>query len=108
MPLWRIFHHASAFTASQKAALATAITALYTSPPVGLPAFYVNVVFIAVDEESLYIGGAARRDFVRIVAEQIARSMPDGGTAEGAAARAGWMERINEVSWRWSVGPAEC
>ena len=97
MPLWRIFHHPSAFTSAQKAALATAITELYTSAPVGLPAFYVNVVFVAVDEDSLFIGGTARRDFVRIAVEQIARSMPDGGTEAGAAARAAWMESINEV-----------
>jgi phenylpyruvate tautomerase PptA (4-oxalocrotonate tautomerase family) len=97
MPLWRIFHHPSAFTAEQKQALAADITKLYTSPPVSLPAFYVNVLFVALEEDQLFIGGAARRDFVRIAIEQIARTMPDADSATGAAHRAAWMDRINEV-----------
>lgn len=97
MPLWRIFYHPSAFSAEQKKSLANDITKLYTSPPVELPAFYVNVLFIPLQEDEYYIGGETRRNFVRIVIEQIARTMPDPGTEQGKKFRAAWMDRITAV-----------
>jgi hypothetical protein len=64
MPLWRIFSNPSTFTLSQRAGLAKAITNLYTG--IGLPAFYVNVIFIDVKEDALWIGGEQKPNFVRI------------------------------------------
>jgi hypothetical protein len=114
MPLWRVFHAPSAFTPELKKSFAAAVTELYTAPPVSLPAFYVNVVFIPLSEENIWIGGEPRRDFVRIVIEQIARSLPavpagpDGESEEGQKAKAyrkGWMDRVNEVRSRcFSLG----
>jgi phenylpyruvate tautomerase PptA (4-oxalocrotonate tautomerase family) len=59
MPLWTIYHPPSTFTSAEtKAALARAITAIYTVVP--LPAFYVNVLFQPIEASSFYIGGVAR------------------------------------------------
>jgi len=51
MPLWRIYCNPATFTKEQKQGIANAITKLYTDPPVGLPAFYVNVLFIPLKED---------------------------------------------------------
>lgn len=97
MPLWRIFAHPSTFTPSQRLALSKDVTALYVSRD--LPAFYVNVVFIDMPEDSVFIGGVEKKNFVRIVIEQIARTMPDPETESGKKYRKGWMDMINEVSF---------
>lgn len=103
MPLWRIFAHSSTFTPPQRSGLAKAITALYVSP--GLPAFYVNVLFIDLpdkDGKNLFSvrGGEPRPNFVRIVVEQIARTMTSPESEERRKTRKGWMDRINEVRTR--------
>ncbi|KIV79819.1 hypothetical protein PV11_07364 [Exophiala sideris] len=95
MPLWRIFSHPQTFSIGQRKGLAKAVTELYVS--LGLPAFYVNVIFIDVDENGTFIGGEQRTNFVRIVVEQIARSMPLPDTEEGRQHRKKWMDAINET-----------
>lgn len=90
MPLWRIFSHPSTFSPDQRQALASDITSIYTRA--GLPAFYVNVVFIDVSETAIFIGGQPRKNFVRIVVEHIAR------TLETPEARKGFMDRADAVS----------
>ncbi len=77
------------------------MTALYVSR--GLPAFYVNVLFIPLEQDYYYIGGVAKKNFVRIVAEQIARTMPDPATEDGRKYRKSWMDLINEVSHQSSL-----
>lgn len=101
MPLWRIFSHPSTFSPSQRSGLAKAITELYVSR--GLPAFYVVVLFIDQPDDdgknpSTFVGGAPHANFVRVVIEQIARTMSSPETEEGRKARKGWMDTINEVS----------
>lgn len=96
MPLWKIYANPSTFTPTQRAGLAKAITDLYVNQ-VGLPAFYVNVLFVPLDDGQIYVGGVANKNFVRITAEQIARQMPDTTTEDGRAFRRGWMDTINEV-----------
>jgi hypothetical protein len=96
MPLWRVFSHPSAFNTEQRRGLAKSITKLYVDR--GLPAFYVNVIFIDVGDDKVWIGGEPKTNFVRIAIEQIARTMPNPDTEEGRAARTGWMDMINEVS----------
>ena len=93
MPLWRIFSHPDTFSLEQRAALARDVTALYGL----LPAFYVNVIFINSGENDIWIGGKPKTNFVRIVIEQIARTLPNDATENGKATRKGWMDRINEV-----------
>ncbi|CAM6083099.1 unnamed protein product [Calypogeia fissa] len=71
MPLHRIFHPPGIFSGEDKKAIAERLTAIYTG--FGIPAFYVDVLFIAVDEDSFYIGGKPTSKFVRIVSQHIAR-----------------------------------
>jgi hypothetical protein len=96
MPLWRIYSHPSTFSPAQREGLAKAITSLYVNA--GLPAFYVNVLFIDTNDNSAFISGKATNNFVRLTVEQIARAMPSPDTAEGAAYRKRWMDMINKVS----------
>ena len=95
MPLWRIFAHPSTFSPSQRAELAASITALYVSR--GLPAFYVNVLFINLEEQDVWVGGEPKTNFVRIAVEQIARTMAKPDSEDGRKYRTAWMDRINEV-----------
>lgn len=95
MPLWRIFAHPDTFSYDQRKDLAAAITKLYAV----LPAFYVNVLFIDVKEEQVWVGGQPKANFVRIVIEQIARQLPTPDAVEGRKARDGWMDKINAVRW---------
>jgi phenylpyruvate tautomerase PptA (4-oxalocrotonate tautomerase family) len=97
MPVWRIFYNPSALSADQRQSLAKDVTKLYTEPPLGLPAFYVNVLFIPLKENEFFIGGEPRSNFVRIVIEQIARTMLGPETEEGRQARSGWNDKIVEV-----------
>jgi phenylpyruvate tautomerase PptA (4-oxalocrotonate tautomerase family) len=76
MPLHRIYHPISAFSAADKAGLAEAITNVYTSR--GLPAFYVVVLYIPIDNDSFYVGGKTTDNFIRIVSQHLARQIPDG------------------------------
>lgn len=74
MPLWRIFSHPDTFSTVQKQALVESITPFYTRS--GLPAFYVNVVFIPIEASSFYIGNKPVRNMVRIAIEHIAIHRP--------------------------------
>jgi hypothetical protein len=94
MPLWRIFAHPDTFSYEQRKGIAEAVTKLYKV----LPAFYVNVIFIDVKEQDVWIGGEPKTNFVRIVIEQIARSLPSPETDEGKTIRPKWMQMINDVS----------
>jgi hypothetical protein len=89
MPLWTIYHPPATFTSpSTRAALAEAITNLYTPAP--MPAFYVNVLFQPIEADSFFIGAVARpsphkatnepgpssqRPFIRITIQNIARKL---------------------------------
>jgi len=95
MPLWRIFSHPSTFTLEQRAGIAKAVTAQYVAR--GLPAFYVNVIFVDVDETAVWVGGEPKKNFVRVVIEQIARTMSSPESEEGKKKRKAWMDEINKV-----------
>ncbi|KPI37247.1 uncharacterized protein AB675_1455 [Cyphellophora attinorum] len=86
MPLWRVFSHPSTFTPAQREALSTDITSIYTRG--GLPAFYVNVIFIDVPETAVYVGGKPRTNFVRFVVEHIARNFQSTEHMKGFMDRA--------------------
>jgi hypothetical protein len=96
MPLWRIYSHPSTFSPSQREGLAKSITKLYVD--IGLPPFYVNVLFIDTGDYSSFVSGEATKTFVRITVEQIARTMPSPDVEEGRLRRRGWMDMINAVS----------
>ncbi|KAF8158639.1 putative oxalocrotonate tautomerase enzyme-domain-containing protein [Mycena galopus ATCC 62051] len=65
------------YTTKNKAAVAQAITDIYTKSPSNLPAFYVVVLFIDLDTTSFFVGGEAREHMVRISAEHLARNFPE-------------------------------
>jgi phenylpyruvate tautomerase PptA (4-oxalocrotonate tautomerase family) len=103
MPLWRIYSHPSTFNEAQKEALASEITAIYTG--FGLPAFYVNVLFIPLEEGNLYVGGRRTRTFVRFAIEHIARNFPELKD-DVTKVRARTCARIDAVSTCLHVMPA--
>ncbi|KAJ6464997.1 putative oxalocrotonate tautomerase enzyme-domain-containing protein [Mycena sanguinolenta] len=74
MPLHRLFVPKGFYTTSDKAALAQAITAIYT--PV-IPAFYVVVLFVELEANDFFVGGKATERMVRISVEHLARNFSD-------------------------------
>uniref|UniRef100_A0A914CGE2 Tautomerase cis-CaaD-like domain-containing protein n=1 Tax=Acrobeloides nanus TaxID=290746 RepID=A0A914CGE2_9BILA len=80
MPLHRIWYSPGAFSEQDKAALAENITKLYTS--FGLPAFYVVVLYLPVEEKNYFVGGKKESKFVRISVQHIARHFPSNKTAD--------------------------
>ncbi|EIE26123.1 hypothetical protein COCSUDRAFT_61117 [Coccomyxa subellipsoidea C-169] len=62
MPLHRIYAAKGTFSPPEKKAIAQSITNIYNSIPI--PAFYTVVVFIDVDEESIFVGGESNARFV--------------------------------------------
>jgi phenylpyruvate tautomerase PptA (4-oxalocrotonate tautomerase family) len=72
MPLWKIYHPVGAFTGEDKHALSKRITEIYSSV---LPKFYVGVIFQEIAADSFYIGGEPTKNFVRIYADHIARTL---------------------------------
>lgn len=89
MPLWEIYHSPNAFTSAQKSALVASITKLYTD--IGLPAFYVGVVFLPLTAENFYISAKPVTNFVRISIEHIARQLPN------PESRTWWVETTNKA-----------
>uniref|UniRef100_A0A914CIW7 Tautomerase cis-CaaD-like domain-containing protein n=1 Tax=Acrobeloides nanus TaxID=290746 RepID=A0A914CIW7_9BILA len=80
MPLHRIFYSPGTFSEQDKEALAAHITKLYTS--VGLPAFYVVVLFLPVEEQNYFVGGKKTNKFVRIIVQHIARQFQNSKQAD--------------------------
>ncbi len=95
MPLWRIYSHPDIFSPEEKTGLAKSITTLYTN--LGLPAFYVNVLFIDVPEQNFLIGGRQTKSMIRFSVEHVARAMPSAESEEGRQRISKWMERICNV-----------
>jgi phenylpyruvate tautomerase PptA (4-oxalocrotonate tautomerase family) len=102
MPLWTIYCPERAYSAEDKRAFASRITDLYAQ--VGLPRFYVSVMFHELPKDSFFMGGKPTDDFVRIWIDQIARRMtPDRYQL--------WIERINATidpfvrqrGYRWEI-----
>ena len=80
MPLHRIWYAPGAISEQDKEGLAAHITKLYTT--LGLPAFYVSVLFLPVEEQNYYVGGKKNRKFVRIVVQHIARQFESNKQAD--------------------------
>ena len=74
MPLHRLFVPKDLYSAEDKTAIAQAITAVYTSAPSFLPAFYVVVLFIELEPGNFLVGGKVTERMVRISVEHIARN----------------------------------
>lgn len=76
MPYWEFFAPENAFTEQDKLQLTDALTQVYVDF-VHVPRFYVVVRFHEVPENSIYVGGEPKNNFVRIVVDHIARQMDD-------------------------------
>ena len=92
MPLWTIYHPAHAFSPEDKDAMAEKVSDIYARV---MPRFYVNMVFLPMAEDSFYIGGKRRNNFVRITMEHIAREFP----SEEASRR--FIDKVNQVLAPW-------
>ncbi|KAJ7599298.1 putative oxalocrotonate tautomerase [Mycena floridula] len=69
MPLHRLYVPPTLYTDTEKAALAEAITKLYSR----IPPFYVVVLFIEVPEQNYFVSGKPTKNFVRFVVHHMAR-----------------------------------
>jgi phenylpyruvate tautomerase PptA (4-oxalocrotonate tautomerase family) len=83
MPLWHIYAPVGAYSTEDKKALSAALMSVYVEYG-GLPEFYVNVLFHEIAEGSFFIGAEPRNNFVRLVAEHIARQLPTTELRRGA------------------------
>jgi hypothetical protein len=102
MPLWRIYSHEDTFNEEQKVGLSKSITSFYSpGPDVGMPEFYVNVVFVPLPNNHIFIGGKPNNNFVRITVEHIARRQPDPDTEGALAIRRRMMDRLHTVRAPW-------
>ncbi|TPX59756.1 hypothetical protein SpCBS45565_g07670 [Spizellomyces sp. 'palustris'] len=100
MPLHRIYHAVDAFSATDKKQIAERITAIYTA--VGLPGFYVNVLFVPL--ECLFVGGEARLNFVRIVTQHLAiHAPPERKTATAKAIEEAMKPFVKDRGYDWEL-----
>jgi phenylpyruvate tautomerase PptA (4-oxalocrotonate tautomerase family) len=78
MPLWNIKHTPSLFSPTEKESVSKAATSIYKA--VGLPAFYVQVIFEELPPQSIYLGGEEHKTYASIEIHHIARSIRDADT----------------------------
>jgi phenylpyruvate tautomerase PptA (4-oxalocrotonate tautomerase family) len=106
MPLWTIHHTPDVFTPDEKRQLAETVTEHYHA--VGLPRFYVVVIFQQSPPGNFFVGGAETDRGVRVVVEHIARQHPDSASRRRGAR---WirdmlspvMSRYDGVHWEFHV-----
>jgi len=92
MPLWKVYHPAGAYTPADKQAFAETMTEIYAR---FMPRFYVNVLFHEVGEDTLFIGGKPRNNFVRLTMAHIAREFP---SEEGSRR---FIDAVNRLIAPW-------
>jgi phenylpyruvate tautomerase PptA (4-oxalocrotonate tautomerase family) len=73
MSLHRIYHSSGTFSNADKQGLAVNITAFYKA--LGLPEFYVDVIFVHTEENSFFVGGQAKNKYIRIVVQHLAAQL---------------------------------
>ncbi|KAJ6590855.1 putative oxalocrotonate tautomerase [Mycena sp. CBHHK59/15] len=87
MPLHRFFVPKGMYSQEDKAAIAAAVTAVYSM----LPPFYVVILFIDIDPANFFVGGKSTGNFLRIAVEHIARQFTDD------KAKRNFMDRYEKV-----------
>ncbi|WP_328856196.1 tautomerase family protein [Williamsia herbipolensis] len=105
MPLWTIHHSPGIFTDEDKHALAEQITDRYEE--VGLPRFYVVVIFREVGAGDIFVGGASAPKTARIEIAHIARHLPDSASRRRTARWVGdvlspYLVR-DEIHWEFHI-----
>ncbi|KAA0112830.1 tautomerase family protein [Mycolicibacterium sp. P9-22] len=106
MPLWTIHHTPGIFTDAEKRELASRITDHYEK--IGLPRFYVVVVFNETTPVNLYVGGEPTPVGVRVVIEHIARSSVDSAGRQRTtrwikSILAPYLDRHEGMHWEFHV-----
>lgn len=106
MPLWTIHHTPGIFTDVEKRELASRITDHYEK--IGLPRFYVVVVFNETTPVNLYVGGEPTPVGVRVVIEHIARSSVDSAGRQRTtqwikSILAPYLDRHEGMHWEFHV-----
>ncbi|KAH7033996.1 putative oxalocrotonate tautomerase [Macrophomina phaseolina] len=115
MPTWKFYHPDNVFMdPDEKQALSQAITDIYTG--IGLPAFYVAVLFIPQPPNTIYRGGAAqptlkKPPYIRIMFSHIARHFEAGESEE----KTNFMDMVNRIlksfiadkGWDWEIDGTE-
>ncbi|CAE6500614.1 unnamed protein product [Rhizoctonia solani] len=81
MPMHRIYTASGLYSPTEKNALSEAITKIYQD--LGLPAFYVVVLFVDLPKHSFYIGGETNVNFVRFNVQHGAKQFPDNRSKLG-------------------------
>jgi phenylpyruvate tautomerase PptA (4-oxalocrotonate tautomerase family) len=104
MACWEIFAPENAYTAREQEQLSEAITSMYVNYA-HLPKFYVVVIFHEKPTYSIYVGGKAVNNFVRIRIDHFARQLD---TAEVRAACMAVIEEklaplVKERGFNWEV-----
>ncbi|MFF4749462.1 tautomerase family protein [Streptomyces sp. NPDC002514] len=107
MPLWTIYHSADTFTVGERRELAEAITDYYADV-VGLPRFYVVVIFRELPTDDFYVGGRPTGSAARVTIDHIARRAPDSVTRRRMTTRLSGlltplMEKHPEVHWEFHI-----
>ncbi|KAI1702475.1 putative oxalocrotonate tautomerase enzyme domain-containing protein [Ditylenchus destructor] len=80
MPLHRFYVPEGLYSEEDKKKFAQSITDMYVH--IGLPAFYVIVLFIPIKKDSYYVGGKANDKFVRVAIQHIARQFESNDVAK--------------------------
>ena len=104
MACWEIFAPENAYTAGEQEQLSEAITSMYVDYA-QLPKFYVVVIFHEKPAYSIYVGGKAVNNFVRIRIDHFSRQLD---TAEVRAACMAVIEEklaplVKERGFNWEV-----
>jgi phenylpyruvate tautomerase PptA (4-oxalocrotonate tautomerase family) len=104
MACWEIFAPENAYTERDKEQLSEAITSMYVDYA-HMPEFYVVVIFHEKPAHSIYVGGKAVNNFVRIRIDHFSRQLD---TAEARAACMAVIEEklaplVRERGFDWEV-----
>ncbi|EHB56164.1 4-oxalocrotonate tautomerase [Mycolicibacterium rhodesiae JS60] len=104
MTCWEIFAPENAYTEMEKEQLSESITSIYVDHA-RLPKFYVVVIFHEKPAYSMYVGGKAADNFVRIRIDHCSRQLE---TAEMRAACMAVIEErlaplVKERGFNWEV-----
>ncbi|KAH8660949.1 putative oxalocrotonate tautomerase [Tricladium varicosporioides] len=112
MPLLKFYITPGQLTSEEKQDLATTLTSRYAK---GMPAFFVNIVFHEIPDDSFFIGGLPTHGkFVRLTLEHIAINWPTS-SGETHPQVKGFLDFIGDVmkekfepkGWRWEYNVVE-
>lgn len=104
MTCWQIFAPENTFSQEQKEQLSEAITSIYVDHA-SLPEFYVVVIFHEKPDHSIYVGGIATNNFVRIRIDHFSRHLdsPEARAACMAVIEEKLAPLVKDRGFNWEV-----